>query len=76
MRVDTLIDHAALVTVAGGKGPLAGADLGALALVENGAVAVAEGRVVAAGPREQVLAVLTADPDAAFDESTARSRLA
>lgn len=67
MRVDSLIDNAALVTVAGGKGPLAGADLGALALVENGAVAVADGRVVAAGPREQVLTALTADPGAAFD---------
>lgn len=50
-----LIDHARLVTVAGGDGPLAGPRQGRLGLVPGGALAVEDGRIVAAGPREEVL---------------------
>lgn len=54
MRADLVLDHARLVTVAGGAGPLAGPRQGDLALVSDGALAVREGTICAAGPREDV----------------------
>ena len=50
-----LIDHARLVTVAGGDGPLAGPRQGRVGLVVDGALAVEAGLILAAGPREDVL---------------------
>jgi imidazolonepropionase len=56
VQCDLILDHATLITVAGGdEGPLAGAGQAALGLVGDGAVAVADGMIVAVGPRETVL---------------------
>jgi imidazolonepropionase len=55
MGVDLVLDHAELVTVAGGRGPLAAGAQGRIGLVPDGAVAVAGGRFAAVGPREEVL---------------------
>jgi imidazolonepropionase len=55
MYVDVVLDHACLVTVAGGRGPLAGAAQGDLGLVADGAVVIAGGHIAAAGPRDAVL---------------------
>ncbi len=55
-QVDLLLDHGQIVTVGGGRGPLAGARQAAVGLVSDGAIAIANGRLVAVGPRDTVLA--------------------
>lgn len=55
-----LIDHARLLTVAGGDGPLAGPRQGRLGLVPDGALALEGGRILAAGPRDAVLGLAEA----------------
>lgn len=63
-----LIDHARLLTVAGGDGPLAGPRQGRLGLVPDGALALEGGRILAAGPRDEVLE----RADAAWPAATER----
>jgi imidazolonepropionase len=61
MRADLLIDNIGqLATLAGPPGPRRGAAMRDLALVEGGAVAAVDGRILAAGPREEVRARFTA----------------
>jgi len=56
-RMSTLVLHASQVlTLAGSDAPRAGRERGALGLLRDGAVLVDEGKVLAAGPRERVLA--------------------
>ncbi|MCE7937183.1 imidazolonepropionase [bacterium] len=67
MIADLVIEHATLVTVAGGTGPLRGARQADLGVVPDGAVAVADGRIAAVGPRAAVLRALSGVPAAVFD---------
>jgi len=62
-----LIDHARLLTVAGGDGPLAGPRQGRLGLVPDGALAVEGGHILAAGARDAVLGRVEASWPAAAE---------
>jgi imidazolonepropionase len=66
-RAEILIERANLATMAGGDGPLVGAAQSRLGLVKQGAVAIGGGRILAAGPREAVIAVLEGSPEQTVD---------
>jgi imidazolonepropionase len=50
-----VIDNLSQVVTPGVGGPLRGAQLGDLTVVENAAIAIADGRIAAVGPRDAVL---------------------
>lgn len=54
-KVDLLLDHAQLVTVAGGSGPLSGPRQSAIGLIPDGALAIRGEHIAAIGPRAEVL---------------------
>lgn len=66
-RAEILIERANLATMAGGDGPRVGAAQSRLGLVAQGAVAIGGGRILAAGPREAVLAAIDGSPEQIFD---------
>ena len=69
-RAEILIDNVRLATMAplaGARGALAGADQGAIGLIEDAAVAVAAGRILALGPRAEVRAAIDGAPGAELD---------
>ncbi len=51
-----IINAGQLLTMAGPSGPRKGADMRSVGLVKDGAVLVEDGKILAAGPREEVLA--------------------
>jgi imidazolonepropionase len=61
MEVDLLIEHAAqLITVAAPGGPKRGAAMREIGIVADGALAIDDGRIVAAGPADEVRAKVRA----------------
>jgi imidazolonepropionase len=54
MKVDLLITHAELITVASPGGPKRGAAMRELGVIHDGALAIAGGRIVAAGPSAEL----------------------
>lgn len=72
-KVDLLIKNGQIVTAAGHQGPVAGALMRKLEVIENGAVAVQGKRIVAVGPVEEVLAQVELTSEAVVIDATGKT---
>ncbi len=69
--VDLLIRNIGQLATIAGEGPRMGPAASELGIIENGAVAAIDGRIVAAGPESEVLAVVEPDSDCAVIDAGA-----